>query len=90
MISKTSTILGILVVLVLAASTVCAVEKSQAADPVWSKYSTEPQLSIAIKVREADFGPLTDEHRQPMLEFGLLCHMLPVLDGQRDGVSNPM
>ncbi len=41
-------------------------------DLVWSKYSTEPQLSIDIEVREADFGPLTDEHRQPMLEFGLL------------------
>ena len=39
---------------------------------VWSKYSTESQLSIVIRVREADFGPLTDEHRQPMLEFGLL------------------
>jgi hypothetical protein len=40
--------------------------------PVWSKYSTEAQLSIGIEVREADFRPLTDEHRLPMLEFGLL------------------
>ena len=39
---------------------------------VWSKYSTEPQLSIDIEVREANSGPLTDEHRQPMLKFGLL------------------
>jgi hypothetical protein len=29
---------------------------------VWPKYSAEPQLSIAIGVREADFGPLTDGH----------------------------
>jgi hypothetical protein len=48
MISKTSTILGILVVLVLAASTVCAVEKSQVAEP--SSPLQTPALSASRKL----------------------------------------